>query len=48
MFLVFQTISGKLVSVMSNLGVLLLQLLVLASLVYAHPGLGCLSVRCLE
>ena len=32
----------------SNLGVLPLQLLVLASLAHAHPGLGCLSVRCLE
>jgi hypothetical protein len=36
------------VSVTSNLGVLPLQLLVLASLVHAHPGLACLSVRCLE
>ena len=34
--------------VTSKLGVLPLQLLVLASLVVAHPGLGRLSVVCLE
>jgi hypothetical protein len=41
-------VDQKLDPVTSNLGVLPLQLLVLASLVHAHPGLGCLSVRCLE
>ena len=36
------------VNVTSNLGVLPLQLQVLASLVVAHPGLGRLSSVCLE